>query len=300
MSSNAPSPSTEAAEPRLTRGAKVFSIFVLGTLLLIVWLARNGLGPYLIAVLFIYLLLPVVHFIERLLPDHGWIGKASRPIAAIGSSVLALTFVLILIGTLLGPIIDETQEMLLDFSTYWQTIKADNPDFLSTYEDVVPEQAQAWIETHIQEIGANLIAGIVSVTEWLLNSTGSAVSTIVSLVTIPLFIVYYLIDQKSTARTLRRQFPQAWSEDVISMFRIVDRVFGAYTRGVILEALIVGVITGFGYWAIGVEAFLPLGVVALMGEIVPMIGPWIAFIISFPVVLATQPELAIPAVILFG
>ena len=61
-----------------------------------------------------------------------------------------------------------------------------------------------------------------------------------------------------------------------------------------------GFITGFGYWIIGVDVFLPLGVLAMIGEIVPIIGPWLAFLVSFPVVLATQPELAIPAMVLFG
>jgi predicted PurR-regulated permease PerM len=67
-----------------------------------------------------------------------------------------------------------------------------------------------------------------------------------------------------------------------------------------VEAVIVGIITGFGYWVIGVDLFLPLGFIAFAGEIVPILGPWIAYFISFPVVLATQPELAIPAVVLFG
>lgn len=287
------------AVPSLTLGARVFSILALGFLLWLVWLARDSLGPYVISVLFIYMLLPVVHAIERLLPEHGPLARASRPIAAVGASVLALALVLILIGTLLGPVIDETQEMLDNFAVYWQTIQADNPEFLATYEDVVPEPIQTWIQSHVQQIGEDLVSGIVSVADWLLRTTGSAISTVFALVTIPLFIVYYLIDQKSTARTLRAQFPAAWSEDAIAIFRIVDRIFGAYTRGVILEAVIVGVITGFGYWLIGVEVFLPLGVVAFVGEIVPIVGPWIAFFVSFPVVLATQPELAIPAVVLF-
>jgi predicted PurR-regulated permease PerM len=299
MSDPQVAPEQPGAGQPLTRAATIFSILALGLLLWLVWLARESLGPYVISILFIYMLLPVVHAIERLLPDQGPLARASRPIAAVGASVLALVLALILIGTLLGPVIDETEEMLLNFSTYWQTIKADNPDILSTYRDVVPEGIQAWLESHIQQIGQDLVNGIASVAGWLLQTTGSAVSTVLALVSIPLFITYYLIDQKATARTLRAQFPTAWSEDGIAIFRIVDRIFGAYTRGVILEAVIVGTITGFGYWLIGVDVFLPLGVVAFVGEIVPIIGPWIAFFISFPVVLATQPELAIPALALF-
>jgi predicted PurR-regulated permease PerM len=287
------------AQGTLTLPAKLFTIAIVGVIALIAWWARTALVPYIIAILVIYMLLPVVHWLERVLPKHGLLGKASRPIAAIGSAVLAIGFLLILIGTLLNPIVDQTQEMLTSFSMYWDQIQANNPNFREAYEKYVPDPVQDWIADHIQQIGADLVAGVVSVAAWLLNTTGSAISTVLALVTIPLFIVYYLIDEKSTARTLRTQFPVAWSEDVVAWFRIFDRIFGAYTRGVILEATIVGVITGFGYWAIGVDLFLPLGVVAFVGEIVPILGPWIAFMISFPVILATQPELAIPAMVVF-
>ena len=76
-------------------------------------------------------------------------------------------------------------------------------------------------------------------------------------------------------------------------------MFGSYTRGVIIESIIVGIITGLGYYLIGVQVWLPLGVIALIGEIVPIIGPWIAFFISLPVILATQPDKAVLALGLF-
>jgi predicted PurR-regulated permease PerM len=85
----------------------------------------------------------------------------------------------------------------------------------------------------------------------------------------------------------------------LALVHIVNRIFGSYTRGVIIEAIIVGIITGLGYFIIGVEVWFPLGVIALSGEIVPIIGPWIAFFISMPVVLATQPDKAFLALGLF-
>jgi predicted PurR-regulated permease PerM len=40
-------------------------------------------------------------------------------------------------------------------------------------------------------------------------------------------------------------------------------------------------------------------VITLIGEIVPVIGPWIALLISLPVILATQPDKTILALGLF-
>ena len=86
----------------------------------------------------------------------------------------------------------------------------------------------------------------------------------------------------------------------MEVLRIADRLMASYTHGVLVSSVVVGMITGFGYWIIGVELWLALGVIAFLGEIVPILGPWIAFFISFPVILVTQPEKAIPAIVIFG
>jgi predicted PurR-regulated permease PerM len=100
-------------------------------------------------------------------------------------------------------------------------------------------------------------------------------------------------------RQMRGEFPRSWADDALALVRIFSRVFGSYTRGVIVESIIVGVISALGYYVIGIQVWLPLGVIALIGEIVPIIGPWIAFLISLLVILATQPDKALLALGLF-
>lgn len=100
-------------------------------------------------------------------------------------------------------------------------------------------------------------------------------------------------------RQIQRQCPRAWAGDTLALLHLLKRVLGSYTRGVIVESTIVGIITGLGFFLLGVEVWLPLGVIALVGEIVPIIGPWIGFFISLPVILATQPDKAVVALGLF-
>lgn len=79
------------------------------------------------------------------------------------------------------------------------------------------------------------------------------------------------------------------------MPRIVTRVLGSYTRGVIAESIIVGIVISLGSFLIGLDAWLLLGAIALAGEIVPIIGTWIVLSISLPVILVTQPDKAVLA-----
>ncbi len=129
--------------------------------------------------------------------------------------------------------------------------------------------------------------------------TGNPVSSVLAIIAVPLFVIYCLIDGPKIRRQVRGQSPRAGAGDALALVHIFSRVIGSYTRGVIVESIIVGVISALGYYVIGIQVWLPLAVIALIGEIVPIIGPWIAFVISLLVILATQPDKALLALGLF-
>jgi predicted PurR-regulated permease PerM len=166
--------------------------------------------------------------------------------------------------------------------------------------DNVPAETRTWINEHIDDLGRAIINGAQSIVDFFFNVGGGIFAAIITVFTIPLFMIYFMIDQPRLPERIRHQVPTSWGDDAVAVYRIADHILGNYTRGVVLESIIVGVITGTGYWLIGVDLALPLGVIAFVGEIIPIAGPWIAFFISFPVVLVTQPEKAIPAVVVFG
>jgi len=282
------------------KASQFFAVSVLFGLFFLLWLARDALATYLLGMFLVYMLLPVVHFIESRMPSHGRWVRIRRPVASIGSFVIALVGFALLIGFLLEPVVDETTQLFDDLPAYWQEVQADHQEFTDWYEDAVPQEIQNWIDANLDRIGHALVEGTASLVGWILSTGTTLISGAIALIAVPLFVIYYLIQEPMTEETIRRQLPRSWSDDAIAVFRILNRIMGSYTRGVVLEAAIVGVITGTGYWFIGVDLALPLGVIAFAGEIVPILGPWIAFAISFPVVLATQPHLAIPAVVLFG
>lgn len=293
-----PAPDLRAGGRNLARALFPFAVaLLLGGIL---YAARGALGPYLLGLLMAYLLLPVVHRIEGWMPEQGRWGAIRRPVAAALTGIGTLGLVVFFLGVLIEPVIDQTGELFDDFGDYWADVQAEHDGVRHWYEDVVPEELRAVIDRNITRIGQSIAAGVAGILRWLLSSSGSILSAASALFAVPLFVIYYLLEEQNTAANLRRQLPRAWVGDLVAIFRIFDRILGSYTRGVVMEAIIVGVITGVGYWLIGVELALPLGVIAFAGEIVPILGPWIAFFISFPVVLATQPELALPALLLFA
>lgn len=290
--------STAASTPRL--GVReVYGLAVVVAVLFVLYVARSALAPFLLAFLGVYMLLPVVNAVERRLPDTGRWPRFRRPLAVLAAVAGTLIALGIVLTILVRPVVDQTVELFNNFGSYWDTISSEYPEAVDWYEDNVPEELRSRLETAVRDLGEQLVPGAAGLLTWLAGATGSLISALIAFVSVPLFVVYYLLEEPKTIKNLRRELPGRWTGDAISIFRIIDQIMGSYTRGVMLMSLIVGVITGFGYWAIGVDLWLPLAFIAFAGEIVPIIGPWIAFAISFPVVLATEPDLAIPAAILF-
>jgi predicted PurR-regulated permease PerM len=275
------------------------TIILVLIVLLILYLSRGKLGPYLLAITLSYLLLPVVRTIERRLPAKGRVGNLRRPIATLLSVVLVGVTIVLLGAFLIDPVIDDIQEIADNFPQYWEQATTDTT-VGDWYEDTVPADAQVWIDENIGNLAQSLLGAGTQVLNYLFSVTGSLIEAVLALIIVPVFMVYVLIDRPGAGKQIRKLMPERWVDDTLAVAGIADNILAAYTRGVIISSAVVGVITAAGYWAVGIDLWLALGVIAFLGEIVPILGPWIAFVISFPVVLVTQPDKAILAVLVFG
>jgi predicted PurR-regulated permease PerM len=274
----------------------VVLVIILGYL---VWLARDALAPYLGGLLIIYILLPLVHRIERMIPDKGILVNLERPVAAFLSLGLAALIAAVVAIILIDPLIQQTTALVTELTAYLQEGSPERAGFQRFYQERIPPQVREWLENNIEQVGQQVVSGSMGAATWFLNFTGSIVSSVFALVAVPLFIIFYLIDEKSTAAALRKQLPLIWAEDIVAFFRIADRILGSYTRAVVVQVAIIAAATAAGYSIVGIEMALPLGIIAGAGAIVPIVGLWVSLIVTVPVVIATQAEHLIPAIIVY-
>jgi predicted PurR-regulated permease PerM len=267
--------------------------------LLILYLSRGKLGPYLLAITLSYLLLPVVRSIEARLPASGRWATARRPLATMLSVVIVVIAVVALGAFIAQPVIDDIDEIANNFPEYWTQLTTDSR-VSEWYEDLVPGEAQAWIDENFSNLGQTLLTYASTLLNYLFSATGSIIEAVLAFIIVPVFMIYVLIDRPSAGRQIRKLMPERWVDDTLAVATVADGILAAYTRGVIISSVVVGAITAAGYWAVGIDLWLALGVIAFLGEIVPILGPWIAFVVSFPVVLVTQPDKAIWMLLVFG
>jgi predicted PurR-regulated permease PerM len=77
------------------------------------------------------------------------------------------------------------------------------------------------------------------------------------------------------------------------------RALRLWLRGQLVSMILVGLLTGFGLWLIGVPSALTLGLLAAILEFIPFAGPIIAAVPALVLALAAGPEMAFWVVILY-
>lgn len=79
-----------------------------------------------------------------------------------------------------------------------------------------------------------------------------------------------------------------------------SRKLGGYLRGVLVNMVVIGTLSGLGLWALGVPYPALLGVLAGLTELIPFLGPWISGAVAVVVAaLAVDPLKAGEVIVLF-
>ena len=126
-------------------------------------------------------------------------------------------------------------------------------------------------------LSKNVEAGINS---YIVNSfneistlLSSLVSVIAILVIVPFITFFLLKDSRSIFRGILNVTPNKYFEMVYWIIKKVSINMGRFVRAWIFDATFVGLFCGLGFYFIGIDNALTLGVIAGLGHLVPYFGP---------------------------
>ncbi|OFY98978.1 MAG: hypothetical protein A2070_10600 [Bdellovibrionales bacterium GWC1_52_8] len=109
---------------------------------------------------------------------------------------------------------------------------------------------------------------------------------VLNLLLIPIFLVYLIADHDRLGREIRALVPprnRAWFDSFLSRS---NQILGAYFRGQLLVAAILGVIYGLGFWAVGLRFGFVIGLLTGFLNVIPYAGPLIGLGLASIVALA--------------
>jgi predicted PurR-regulated permease PerM len=242
----------------------------------VAWTIRVIFPPLILAGAIVFILNPVVTWLQR----RG-VHRALGTLA----TYLGIAVVLAGVGFALRPVVahqvDELREQwpeVRDKVNRWVDDRAaaskgkpyeftrdELYDFFSTGNRSIGEQVQ-----RVRDLGVRVF------------------HVLLILVLGPVLAFYLLVDLPHLRRVAEGLVPARARREVIVVARRLNRAIGGFFRGQLLVALIVGIMCSVGLAAIRLPFWLLIGMIAGLFNMIPLVGPWIGGVPGVVVALTTR------------
>ncbi len=269
----------------IVRRVGIFSWSMLGLMLLIVAAfyvlveGRVVLAPLLLAVVILYVLNPLVSW----LADRG----VPRVIGAIIGFLVFFSAVSLLAIVIFPDIRSQAEAFIATFPALYDQSVTDLEGILSSagIDNVAIINYDQLLEYINDPQNRSTLLSI------LFDQLGTVTSSIFEFILVflvgPVVAFYFLIDLPSVQRRLVDVFPENRRAEASHVGRQLNTAIGGFLRGQLVVAVIVGVMLSFGYWVIGLDFWLLIGLVGGVLNIVPFLGPWVGGFLGVLVAVTT-------------
>jgi predicted PurR-regulated permease PerM len=127
---------------------------------------------------------------------------------------------------------------------------------------------------------------------------GTNVVTSVMVLTMALIVGFWVLkDLPQIGRELRVIIGPRYEENVLFITSAFSRAFGGYLRGITVAGLCTGILSGIGYYLIGLPYPAVLGLLTGLMNFIPYVGPWISGIVTAIIGLFISPLAALLAIL---
>lgn len=282
------------AEPRRWRSRIPTGVWwAVGALivLLIVFLARQVILPFLLAIFLTYLLLPLVNAMTA--PGRTpW--RTPRGLAAFLAVALFICVVLVAILVLAPLLTAEANRIARALFASGGHEPQIARRLSQTFQDwrntlygtgVFPAQLQVQLDQEARDFVSTL-------GDWAAAAVSASLMfapKILELVAVPLLTFYMLVDGPRLTKEVRDFLSPAHRQTAADLMSRWDRVLSEYVRGQLVISLFIGIVVTVGLRLLGLKAALLVGTVAFFIEAIPFFGPLIWGTLAVLLALAQTP-----------
>jgi predicted PurR-regulated permease PerM len=236
--------------------------------LIIGYLLRDVLTPFLFAFILAYILNPAVELLER------W--KLSRSLSI--SIILFFLSGIFISGIIfIVPIIQSEISILIKkMPGYFELIKVNIIPYIEEkFKIRVPATTDEIFNEailRVRGLSPETISPIVSFIGKAFSSFWGIFGALLNLIIIPVVTIYLLKDFKLIKERVKEYIPMSKKQLWIKRIEDVNTILGKFLRGQLLIAFIEGVIFSIGLSLIGIDMAILVGIMAGLGSIVPYLG----------------------------
>ncbi len=284
-------------------------IFIVSTVL-VFWLLyalRSVILPFVIGLMFAYLLLPVISWFEKRLPRRGQWLQAKRISVIILSYIVILGVFAALSFYVSTAVIDAVIILVNNAPQYISSALLRIKEGAEVFRQHFPPEMQYQVDRFILDVGEVVGNAARRILSRGISLVPATIGFVFGLASLPIFLFYILKDWKKLCDGFYSSLPPWAIEHTRNIISIIDRVLGRYIRSQLILGFTVGYLSFVSLLLLGILAgatklipFAPvLGILAGVTEVIPILGPWISGATAVIVTLAVAPEKAIWVALIF-
>ncbi|BCK01117.1 AI-2E family transporter [Anaerocolumna chitinilytica] len=251
------------------------------------WLLRVA-KPVAIAFILAYLLDPVVNFFENLYEKiriKKWQLKSGRTLAVLTTVILFLAVIVLAISLLVYNVTNQLRLAKVDDIVILATNYINNiSDFYNSVLDklekvnIHSDQINAYVRDNLTNVISALRNGGYS----FVNSLSNISSYITTLIFALVISIYFMIDGKMIKNYIRKVgkafLSVKWNTRISIFLKDADYIFSGYIRGQLIDVFVMMCMLTVVLSLIGVKYAILIGIFAGLGNLIPYLGPIIAYV----------------------
>lgn len=251
--------------------------------------------PIMVGAVLAYLLFPPVCFIERnlkkllvnnklykvkLKEEQNW---ALRLLSVIIVFLLIILSLVLIFNFIIPPLLESGRALMNNIPQY-ESVVRNAIGNLNTYFAKINVDYQQ-VSTYVDKVTSIFSLAGAEIINAITISIQSIGSFVVDFVLSIIFAFYFLKDKEMLFSTIKKfgtvVFPGKFGKLLKQFILDLDEVVGGFAKGVLLDALIVGIVSSILMLIIKHPFAILVGVIAGVSNIIPYIGPAIGAVVAF-------------------
>jgi predicted PurR-regulated permease PerM len=234
---------------------------------------RSVLTPLFLAFAIAYVLNPVVSKLQA------W--RIPRPAGVALILLSGLGVLVALVALVLPAVASDIASVAVELPRKLSATLASLEPWLTARGVHVPHTTTEWVQrlgANADKLAATMLAPAGGFLSGLLAGVFTMAGSIAAVLVVPVLSVYFLADFDRITAGIGNLAPRRYRRTVVDYAKQIDAALSPFLGGQLLVMLIMGVLYGVAYAALGVRLALPIGILAGTLSFIPYLGSATALI----------------------
>ena len=249
----------------------------LAVTILLLWVFRPILLPFVIGLILAYLLNPIVNILQRV--------RISRPWASAIVLLVVITIITTIFVILLPPLAEQAVDLLAGLPGYVTDLQALAQSIVPQLAEWLGPERMAQLEASIADIAGRSVEFAGSLTAQLATGGLNVINTIALLIITPVVAFYLLIDWEGMLERVDDLLPRDYADEIRGVLHDIDRSMAGVLRGQGSVVLVLSIYYATALTTIGLNYGLAIGLIGGALSFIPYVGFAVGFVLSMTVAL---------------